>query len=148
MDKKEKKSNKGILIIIILLLVVIIVGGVLAFLILSKNSGGNNPAKIVEQVVTIDDTVVNIKDPSMKKYVKFSLAITYDSKNKKILEDINSNMYKIKDSIITVFKDKTINDIERENGIEGIKEEIKTNIDQILEDNTILSVYFTNLLVH
>lgn len=146
MGKKEKKSNMGMIIIIILLLVVIVVGGLVAFLVLSKKSG--NPPKIVEQVVTIDETVVNLKDPSMKKYVKFSLAITYDSKNKKILEDINSNMYKIKDSIITVFKDKTVNDVESETGIEGIKQEIKTNIDEILEDNQILSVYFTNLLLH
>lgn len=146
MGKKEKKSNMGMIIIIILLLVVIVVGGLVAFLVLSKKSG--NPPKIVEQVVTIDETVVNLKDPSMKKYVKFSLAITYDSKNKKILEDINSNMYKIKDSIITVFKDKTVNDVESETGIEGIKQEIKTNIDEILEDNKILSVYFTNLLLH
>ncbi len=148
MAKEEKKSNKGMMIIIILLLVVLIVGGAFAFLILSKSSNANNPQKIVEEVITLNESVVNIKDPSLKRYVKFSLAITYDSKNKKVLQDINSNTYKIQDAIIGVFKDKTASDIESGNGIEVIKNEIKTKIDEILEDNSILSVYFTNLLIH
>ena len=148
MAKEEKKSNKSMMIIIILLLVILIVGGAFAFLILSKSAGANNPQKVVEEVITLDESVVNIKDLSMKRYVKFSLAITYDAKNKKVLEDINSNNHKIKDAIIGVFKEKTASDIEVGNGIEVIKNEIKTKIDEILEDNSILSVYFTNLLIH
>lgn len=145
-----KKSNKGMLIIIIiLLLAVIVVGGVVGFLIISKNSnGGAAEQKIVEEVLTLDEVIVNINDPSLKRYIKFGLAITYNSKDKDILEDINSNMYKIKDGIIAIFKEKTVDDIESNEGLEMIKQEIKEKIDLILEDNEIISVYFTNLLIH
>ena len=64
------------------------------------------------------------------------------------MEDINSNIYKIKDGIIAIFKEKTVDDIESNQGIEMIKQEIKEKINLILEDNEIISVYFTNLLIH
>ncbi|OAT88962.1 flagellar basal body-associated FliL family protein [Candidatus Arthromitus sp. SFB-turkey] len=144
-----KKSNKGMLIIIILLLIVIVAGGVVGFLIISKNSnGGAAEQKNVEEVLTLEEVVVNINDPSLKRYIKFGLAITYNSKDKDILEDINSNIYKIKDGIIAIFKEKTVDDIESNQGIEMIKQEIKEKINLILEDNEIISVYFTNLLIH
>lgn len=144
-----KKSNTGMLIIIILLLIVIVVGGVVGFLIISKNSnGGAVEQKIIEEVLMLDEFIVNINDPSLKKYIKFGLAITYNSKDKDILEDINSNIYKIKDGIIAIFKEKRVDDIQSNQGIEIIKQEIKEKIDLILEDNEIMSVYFTNLLIH
>lgn len=140
-----KKSNSLILIVIILLLVVVIAGGAVGFFVFR---GMNSDKKIIEEVLMLDEIIVNVDDPSMKKYVKFGLAITYDSKNKKILEDINSNMHKIKDGIISVFKEKKVADIEANQGIDKLKQEIKTKIDSVLVDNQILSVYFTNLLIH
>lgn len=140
-----KKSNNLMLIVVILLLIVVIVGvGVGIFIF----KGMNGETKIVEEVLMLDEIIVNVDDPSMKKYVKFGLAITYDSKNKKILDNINSNMYKIKDGIISVFKEKKVSDIEANQGIGDLKQEIKNKIDEILVDNQILSVYFTNLLIH
>lgn len=145
-NDKEKKS-KGPIIVIILLLLVIIIGGIMGFFIISEMNSGKDE-EIVEEVITLDESVVNLKDPSLKKYAKFTLAITYDSKNKNILEDITDNLYKIKDGIIVIFQNKTPEDIEGSGGIEALREEIKAKINSILEDNAIESVYFTNLLVH
>ena len=148
--KDEKKSsNKGMLIIIIvLLLAVIVVGIVLGIFILNKNKSSGEPPKVVEEVLSLDEFVVNIQNPSMKKYVKFNLAITYDSKDKKILDKINTNIYKIKDGIISLFKEKSISDLQTNQGIETIKGEIKSKIDSILDGSTIIGVYFTNLLLN
>ena len=80
---EKKKSGKGIIIVVVILLLVIILGAVGGFFIISKMNNSDQPKKIVEEVIQLDDIVVNIKDPSNKKYVKVSLAMTYDSKNKK-----------------------------------------------------------------
>lgn len=140
-----KKSNNLMLVIIILLLVIVIAGAAIGIFVFK---GMNSEKKIVEEVLMLDEIIVNLDDPSMKKYVKFGLAITYDSKNKNILGNINSNMYKIKDGIISVFKEKKVSDIEANQGIGELKQEIKNKIDEILDGNQILSVYFTNLLIH
>lgn len=140
-----KKSNSLMLVIVILLLVIVIAGAAIGIFVFK---GMNSDTKIVEEVLMLDEIIVNVDDPSMKKYVKFGLAITYDSKNKKILDSINSNMYKIRDGIISVFKEKKVSDIEANQGIGELKQEIKNKIDEILADNQILSVYFTNLLIH
>ena len=145
---EKKKSGKGIIIVVVILLLVIILGAVGGFFIISKMNNSDQPKKIVEEVIQLDDIVVNIKDPSNKKYVKVSLAMTYDSKNKKALESINLNIYKIKDAIITIFKDKSVNELESSEGIESVKLEIKNTINSILESEMVLSIYFTNLLVN
>lgn len=148
MAKDEgKKSNKGLLIGIIVLLVIVVIGvgvGVFAF---SKLSSGTEK-NIVEEVLTLEEIIVNINDPSLKKYAKFSLAMSYDSKNKKIGENINANLHKIKDSIISIFKDKKVSDIESSQGIEELKQQLKNKINEILGGDYILSIYFTNLLIH
>lgn len=146
-NDKEKKS-KGPLIIIIILLLVIIIGGIGGFFVISKMMSGGGEKKVVEEVMTLDESVVNLKDPSLKRYAKFTLAITYNSKDKDVLEDITNNLYKIKDGIIVIFQNKTPGDIESNEGIDALREEIKEKINSILEDNSIESVYFTNLLVH
>lgn len=146
----QKKSNKGMLIIIVILLLVVVVGGVAGFFIITKtlNKGAEEEKKIIEEVLSLDEFIVNINDPSLNKYVKFKLAVTYDSKDKDVLEDINSNVHKIKDGIISIFKEKRASDINDNNGIEQIKQEIKQKINFVLEDNEIISVYFTDLLIH
>ena len=58
------------------------------------------------------------------------------------------NIYKIKDAIITIFKDKSVNELESSEGIESVKLEIKNTINSILESEMVLSIYFTNLLVN
>ncbi len=151
MAKKDKeggkKSNKGlIIIVVILLLVVVLAVGVVGFLLISKKDGGE--VKVQEEVLMLDEIIVNIDDPSMKKYAKFALAITYDGKDKDILEDLTLNTYKIKDGIISIFKQTTAQQIESTEGMEKLKQDLKAKIDSILEDNTIISVYFTNLLIH
>lgn len=146
---EKKKSGKGIIIVVVILLLVIVLGAVGGFFIFTKmNNNSDQPKKIVEEVMQLDDIVVNIKDPSNKKYVKASLAMTYDSKNKKALESINSNIYKIKDTIITIFKNKSLSEVETSEGIEAIKLEIKNAVNSILESEVVVSVYFTNLLVN
>lgn len=148
-SEEKKKSGKGIIIVVVILLLVIVLGAVGGFFIFTKmNNNSDQPKKIVEEVIQLDDIVVNIKDPSNKKYVKVSLAMTYDSKNKKALDSINTNIYKIKDTIITIFKDKSVNELESSEGIESIKLEIKDTINSILESEIVLSIYFTNLLVN
>lgn len=147
----QKKSNKGMfIIIIVILLLVIVVGGIAAFFIISKTlgKGVEGEKKIVEEVLSLDEFIVNINDPSLNKYVKFKLAVTYDSKDKDILEDINSNIHRIKDGIISIFKEKRASDINDNNGIEQIKQEIRQKINFVLEDNEVISVYFTDLLIH
>ncbi len=146
----QKKFNKGMLIIIVILLLIIVIGGVAGFFIISKalSNGEIKERKIVEQVLNFEEIIVNINDVSSNKYAKFTLAVTYDSKNKGILEDINSNIHKIKDGIISIFKEKKVSDIDDSYGIEQIKQEIKQKINSILEDNEIISVYFTDLIIH
>lgn len=148
MAKDEgKKSNKGLLIGIIALLVIVVIGvgvGVFAFSKLSSET----EKKIVEEVLTLEEIIVNINDPSLKKYAKFSLAMSYDSKNKKVGENINANLHKIKDAIISIFKEKKASDIESSQGIEELKQQLKNKINEILGGEQIISVYFTNLLIH
>ncbi len=145
---KEKKGGKGLLIVIIILLLVIVVGIVGGFFLITKMMNNSGERKIVEEVMTLDESIVNLKDPSLKKYVKYTLAITYNAKNKDIVEDLNSNLYKIKDGIIVIFQNKTPQEIEGSGGVDILREEIKAKINEILGDNQIESVYFTNLLIH
>lgn len=142
--ENDKKSKKGTFIILIVCLFAMVVGGVVGFVIMSNKSSEN---EIVEQVLPLDEFIVNIKG-SNNTYVKFGLAITYNGNDKKISTELNNNLHKIRDSIISIFKDKTVDYMKDSEGLEVVKNEIKEKIDSILEDREILSVYFTNLLLH
>lgn len=152
----KNKSNKTLMFVIIafILVIVLIVGVVFGFFFINstiKNKGMElNSQEIIEEgVLQIEEFVTNIKDENSKRYVKCAMSITYDSKNKDILEDINNNLHKIRDTVITIFKSKGINDIDNEEGMNIVKEEIKVKIKEILEPgNEIIGVYFTNLLIH
>ena len=144
MAKEEKKSKKGSLVIIIVCIIAMAIGGAAGFFLFSKN---NSTPEVVEQVLPLDEFLVNIKG-SNNTYVKFGVAITYDGNVKNLAEKLNSNLHKIRDGIISIFKDKTVDYMKDSQGLDVIKNEIKTKIDTILGDSKVLSVYFTNFLLH
>lgn len=141
-EKKEKKGKSGVIIIAAVAVFAVVLG-----LVLSISLGGSKEKPVIEQTLNLDEFIVNVKG-SNNTYVKFGLAITYDGNNKKGVESLNGNLHKVRDGIISIFKDKTVDYIKDSQGLDVIKNEIKTKIDSIIGEGTVLSVYFTDLLVH
>jgi len=146
---KTKKGGKKkfLLFLIIGVLIIALAGGVVAFLTSKKE--GKEKGKVTRHKDTIiynmEPIVVNLFDPTGKRYLQVSLALELE--NKKLEEEIKHNEPKIKDAIIMVLSSKTPEEVLQPGAKELIKNELLHKINSILGEKVVLNVYITQYIV-
>lgn len=107
----EQKGNKLLIILVVFtLLLVIGLGVVLGYYIFFKDktkgtAPGNTEVKIEENVVELNEFVVNLADEE-KVFMKVKFAVAYNKKDKKLGDEITAKMPVIRDTIITILRQK------------------------------------------
>jgi flagellar FliL protein len=151
-EQEEKKGKKGgkkklILFLLIGILVLGIAGGVVMFLGGKKGEKGKEKEKKPEKTffVTLDPIVINLMDPTGKRYLQIQISLEVG--DKKMEDEIKEKEPIIKDIIISVIGEKTVDDVLAPNAKEEIKKELKEKINQALGEDVILNIYILQYIV-
>jgi len=144
-----KKGKKLILFILIAFLVIGIGAG--AFLFLSFKKGedekGKKKAKKAEQVVMVDmdPIIVNLFDPSGKRYLQVRLSLEVG--DKKAEEQVKKQEAKLKDAFIAILSGKTVEEVILPEAKEKIKKEILAKCKEIFGEDVVTNIYITQYIV-
>lgn len=141
-DEEQKSSGKGKFIIILVLLLVVVGAGTFGGVFLYLQGKGSSEVEKIETTnyVLLTEATLNLSDENGKAYLKTSLSIAYDIKNKDILAEIESKKINIQDAAIWYLKSKKAEDFGAENEV-TLKEGLMEAINKHLETGKVLEVF-------
>jgi len=150
-EKEVKKVSKKklLLFLVIGLVIVVLAGSVIA--VFSTFKGGKGKEKEKERspketvIYSMEPIVVNLFDPTGKRYIQIRLAL--ELKDKKMEEEIKINEPKIKDVIISTLSTKTPEDVLQPEAKDLIKTELLQKINSALGEEAISNIYITQYIV-
>jgi len=153
----EKKSSK-MMLIIIAAAVILIGGGAAAFFLL-KGGDEVDPAEqappasstapqaqgTIGPMVEIEPFIINILDDDGTRYLK--AAITLETDNELVIEEINQRMPQIKDAILLLVGNKTFGELSDLQGKLQLRSELRERLNKLLTGGRIQKIYFTEFVV-
>lgn len=145
----NEKRNISKVLIIILIIALLITSTILGYFVV-KNRDSLGITKLFnsnsEKTILLNEFVVNLKSETARKsYLKLQIALMYN--DKKDGKTIESNVNKIRDTIINNLLDKTSNEILDGSNINNLKEELKKDINLALNEDLVKDVYITDLVI-
>ncbi|MDD2446122.1 MAG: flagellar basal body-associated FliL family protein [Tissierellia bacterium] len=153
-EVKDKKNISKILIIVLLIVMMLMMATTLFIVVMQSRSDESEGLKIGsffqpdtgEYTVPLEEFIVNLQqDGNAKHYVKITLALMYYDEDSG--PTIESNVSKIRDSIISTLRAKTYDDVLDNSKTAGIKSELIENINTTLGDTVVKGVYITDVIV-
>ncbi|MFZ7120941.1 MAG: flagellar basal body-associated FliL family protein [Eubacteriaceae bacterium] len=148
-EETKQKKSKFKLIVIILIVLVLLLSTVIGYFAITGKSIAtvlSSFEKHEEFYIVLDDFVVNINGINDKSnYLKTQVSLSYT--NKKYEDIISSNTSKIRDVIITSLREKSTVELLNCDNIEQIKQEIVQNVNEILNQEVVENLYFTDFLI-
>ncbi|NPA39275.1 MAG: flagellar basal body-associated FliL family protein [Thermodesulfobacteria bacterium] len=152
---KKGGKKKLILFLLIGILIIAIAGVGVMFLTGGKKKakgeegGGGEPAPTEEvknfDLYTMDPIVVNLFDPTGRRYMQIQLALALP--DKKYEDEIKKMEPVLKDTIITYLSAMTPEEALQPQAKEQIKEELLKKLNQALGKHIIMAVYITQYIV-
>ncbi|GAQ26247.1 flagellar basal body-associated FliL family protein [Tepidanaerobacter syntrophicus] len=147
--KKGKFSNLLIIIFIAIVLLALTTG--IAYFVAtntvgrSSDNANGSSEKSAKSYVTYDagEFLTNLSD---KGYIKLSLVYLLESKE--VQEQVTQKDSEIRDRIFSILRSKTYDSVKDSNGMEDLRKEIKSSLNQILGEGSIVEVYFTSIIVN
>ncbi len=109
----------------------------------AKGGHGEGKPAPTESLVSIPTFVVNLADPSGRRYLK----LTMDLEVKGSGEPVQAAMSKIRDALLLLLSSKTVDELA---GVEGkitLRKDIADRVNQALGKPVVLRVYFTDFVI-
>jgi len=169
-EKEEKKEEpkkggkKKLIIIIVAALVVLLAGGGGGYFFLvhkpkqeelkRKQEEESKAAALIKPVpeetsigpmVEIKEFVVNIIGEDAAHYVKASFSLELDKDA--TVEEVNKRMPQIRDAILLLIGNKTVEELQDIQGKNQVKAELKNKINSFLKTGKVNNVYLTDFVV-
>lgn len=149
-EKKEAKSSKGIMIILFILGLLVLgaatFGGV--YLFMKTNSNVKTQQVVIENMyMDLGEVTVNLADEGGKRYFKGQLSVGYDKKDKKVAEELESNLVVVKDIVIFYFKSQKSDFVNNTANEEEMKKQLMEKINKELVKGKINDIRFNSIIV-
>lgn len=140
---QPKTRHKWFLYVITLLITLL-----LAFLIFSYFSktyifAEEQRSSATNYTYPMDEIIVNLKDGS--RYFKAELALGYNLDNDQEL--IIQNEVQVRDTLLSIFRSKSVEDIMPIENTEELKSEIQDKLNKLFPENIITDIFFTDFLI-
>ena len=135
-------SKNTILIVIIVLLLSLIAGIAVGIFFFSNNSGEKKVKKIETYSITLEDLYCNIKDS--KRILK--IKITLETINEDTLTTLTEKQFLIRDDVNKIITNLTEEELRGKEGQINLQNQIKTNMVELFNDESIINVYFNDFL--
>lgn len=143
----EKSTSGGIkkILVIVLALLVLGAGGFGGVYFYMQSTSDVEKPIVEEKVPVAEDIMVRLADESGRSYLKATMNISYDKKNKKVGKELNSKLTEVKDATLFYLMSKKSEDFRAENE-ENLKKGLIEDINKILDEGKIVNIYFDQLL--
>lgn len=155
----EKKTSKKMLIIIAAAVVVLLGGGAATFFLLKggdepdpaaqaaapASSDASQARNTIGPMVEIEPFIINILDEQGTRYLK--AAITLETDNGLVVEEINQRMPQIRDAILLLVGNKTFGELADLQGKLQLRSEIRERLNKLLAGGRVQKIYFTEFVV-
>ncbi len=154
----EQKSSKKMLIIIIAAVVILLGGGAAAFFLLkgedpesatTSKPEATNTAQVAKgaigPMVEIEPFIINILDDEGTRYLK--AAITLETDNDPVAEEIIQRMPQIRDAILLLVGNKTFSELADLQGKLQLRSELRERLNKLLSGGRVQKIYFTEFVV-
>lgn len=146
----SRRSNVFKIVVIILLVLVLVLLSFIGYFTVSEAaqlptfnifSNAND-----ENTILLEEFLVNLNvEGNQRNYIKTKIALMYTDKDGD--EIINSNMLKIRDTIINDLRRMTSEDILNGENTSGLKISLIESINAVLDKNIIKEIYFSDLII-
>ncbi len=152
MEEEEKEKEKAprrnwlkILGLILVVFLLLVGGGVfIAMRVLGLGQSGE-----VEEppgpLYQMEEFTVNLAEEKGRGLLK--VAVVLDLADEGQVEELDTYETVLRDEIIAILRQYTIAELQEETAYEELKEDIKQRLNEILPDNGIEEVYFTEFLI-
>lgn len=151
-EKKRFKINFKI--IAVLFLVIILAAGtsyIAVRFFLGTEIGGEEATENSDNQSEIfpvfeqQNFAVKLMDEGHPHYIKTSIVLAMD--DVKLTKELQQRVPQIRDTIITILRNKYSSDLDCVEGTQKLKEEIKDEINSYLKDGKIVEIYFTDIVI-
>jgi flagellar FliL protein len=156
--KEEKKGSALKFIIIGVVVLVLVGGGFVGWKIffapaaedatpeaVSSENEINELEETTSQTFTMETFVVNLNDPSGKRYLKTNIALEYMTEE--MGEELKHRLPQLRDLILLLLSSKSLNDIQTVDGKLELRRELIQRINQVLTSGKIRNLYFTEFVI-
>ncbi|MGL5152451.1 MAG: flagellar basal body-associated FliL family protein [Clostridium sp.] len=146
--KEQEKKGKGKFILISILALAIVGAGTFfaTKIMLEKKAAAAGAEPIIKEAYfDLGEVMVNLNDEGVKRYLKTTMSISYDSSNKKLPAELEEKKVALRDATIYYFKTKKTSDFNSENEA-AVKKGLVDKINGILIEGKILDVKFADLI--
>jgi len=166
-DKREEElvppvPKKSIKWLIIILVLIFLIGGAIGAVFLgaremipdSLNFWGTKASAKKEKeaekrsqgyIYGMDPFIVNLVDQNPPRYLKVRISI--ESKEIMINEEYEKRLPQLRDIILTLLSSKSYKDISDSEGKKRLREEITSNLNQLLRSFQVRTTYFTEFMI-
>lgn len=148
-DKQEKKKGKKKWLLIILIVTLLAGGSVGGYFLVGQDNfralfASAGEEKVIS--VTLDTFTVNLADMQYRRYLRTD--ITLECYSKGAIEEIETKKHRIRDRIITILNQKTVNDFDSKEKFERVRVELLKAVNDVLSpENQIKALYFENFII-
>ncbi|MCL0033556.1 flagellar basal body-associated FliL family protein [Thermodesulfovibrionales bacterium] len=148
-EEPKRKKGKGKLLIIIIAAAVIAGGaGAGAFFFFAKPVAEQAREEAVQDdwvMFALDPFIVNLKDPVAARFLKVSMHL--ELRSPKIAEKAEAKTPQLRDAIITILRGKTSEELILMEGQFRLRDAIAIRTNQILGENSVRNVFFTEFVM-
>ncbi len=109
----------------------------------AKGGHGEGKAAPAESLVTIPTFVVNLADPSGRRYLKLAMDLEVKGPG----EPVQAAMSKIRDALLMLLSSKTAEELAGAEGKITLRKDIADRVNQVLGKPLVLRVYFTDFVI-
>ncbi len=156
--KKGLFGNKKLIIIAVVVILLIGGGAAAYFLFLKKPHVETNKKSDVEMIlpsndnkgdigpmIDISEFIVNIISEDSSHYVK--AALTLELSTEQAVEEAEKRLPQIRDAILLLISNKTIEELQDLHGKKQLKAEVKSNINAFMQSGQVKNIYLTDFVV-
>ena len=109
-----------------------------------KMTEGKSSSEIGE-IFLIEDIIANPKNTGAMRIVNVTVGLEY--KDSSVLRELEKRDIQIRDYLISFFGDRTISQLDDVADKDSLRKTIHQNLNMIIPDNGIKSVYFSNFII-
>jgi len=143
---KGKRPKRWLIIVLVCALVLMGGGFVYLYLIGGRTAegpeAGGNGRRAEIYKLTMEDIVVNLSDPGLRRYLRTKITLEYSER--RLEKEIRDKSHRIRDAVIGVLRSKKTEELSQE---DALKRELLAVINSQLEGGQVEELYFEEFLI-